>query len=104
MKTVNSLRLFCMTVAALVATLSAEAAEQQIAVPSPKSVAPQAASEDRRAMTVQCGNGGSVTFVVPPVKRTSFESASPAHVEKWKSVTLECGNGGLLTFLIPAGK
>lgn len=93
-----------MMAAALTATISAQATEQQIANQTPKSPAPPPASEETRVMTVECGNGGSVTFAVAPARSAPIETDSVTHVEKWKSITIECGNGGSLTFLIPAGK
>lgn len=104
MKSVKFLLLVCTGVGTFGAALSAAAAEQAVTNPAPKPVAPQAAAEAPRVITIESGNAGLMAFVVPFTRSTSPDTDPPTPVEKWKSVTVECGNGGSLTFLIPAGK
>jgi len=104
MKTVYYLSSVATVVAALSVTFSARAAEQEIATASKMAVAPKAAIEQWRTVTVAGGNAGSLTFLIPAVQQTFFKKASAAPAEKWRPVAFECGNGGSATFLIPSAR
>jgi hypothetical protein len=91
-------------VAALLIPISARAADQNVENSSRKLDAPGTADKEGRPVTVESGNGGSITLDASVAQRASSEKGSPAHAIRWQLVAFECGNGGTMTFLIPAAQ
>jgi len=104
MKAMNHLSAVAIAVAALLIPISARAAEQKVEKASRKLDVIGTANKDGRYITVEIGNGGSITFDAPVAQRASIEKSSPAHEIRWQLVPFECGNGGTMTFLIPAAQ
>jgi hypothetical protein len=104
MKAMNHLSAVAIAVAALLIPLSARAAEQKVENSSKKLVVPATANKEGRSITVEIGNGGSITFDAPDAQRAPIEKGPPAHVIRWRTISIECGNGGTKTFLIPAAQ
>jgi hypothetical protein len=104
MKAMNHLSTVAIVVAALLIPISARAAEQKVEFSSRKLDVPGNPNKEGRSITVEIGNGGSITFDAPVAQRAPIEKSSPAHAIRWQLVAFECGNGGTKTFLIPAAQ
>ena len=96
MKAVNYLSLAA--VAALAMTLTARAADQQVANPSKES----ATTERLQFVTVQYGQGNAVTFVRPVVRQPAPERSVAAHkapTTHWEQQSIS--NGSPITYAVP---
>jgi hypothetical protein len=82
MKTAHYLLTTALVAVTLSITFSAEAAEKKVKDASKKMAAPSDESGKWRSVTVECGNGGSVTFLVPVPQRASNGKGSAAQTER----------------------
>jgi len=104
MKAASYLSMAAIAAAVLSTTFSAQATEQQLANSSKASAVPKAATEKWQTITVECGQGGTVTFLIPAEQQPVVEkshSARAEHGTRWHWAQQDVPNGSAVSYAVP---
>ena len=104
MKTASYLSMAAIAAAVLSTTFSEEATEQQPANSPKTSAVPKAATEKWQSVTFECGQGCSVTFLIPAVQQPAVEKSRSARAERvtrWHWAHQDVPNGTAVSYAVP---
>jgi hypothetical protein len=104
MKAASYLSVAAIAAAVLSTTFSAEATEQQITNSPKTSAVPEAATEQWQSVTIECGDGGLKTFLIPAMHQPAVKTSLSLRAERvthWHWRQQDVPNGSAVSYAVP---